>query len=212
MTQPTRLFLIRHGETEWNLQRRLQGQQDSPLTPVGLEQARSVAAELRAYVFDALYCSDLPRAVQTAGIIGAAIGRPPVPDPRLRERHYGIFEGQTVAEIQARMPAEWERYRSGGADYVVPSGESSHQAGARVLACLRDLGARHPGARVCVVTHGGGLTRVFKSVLGIPYDLRPRFSLRNTAINIFSCDDQGLALETWGAVHHLEAGPSPDDL
>ena len=103
----TEILLIRHGETLWNQQGRMQGQNDSPLTPTGLEQARKLARRLKDVAFTALYSSDLGRAHQTARCIADATGHEIIADRGLRERSFGIFEGLTNAEIQVRHPEDY---------------------------------------------------------------------------------------------------------
>src|SRR5262245_21321709 len=121
------LFLVRHGETAWNAESRFQGQQDSPLTALGIAQAEAVAAYLAAHKVNALYSSDLPRTLQTAKPIEIATGLKVVAEPALRERNLGIFEGLTRAEVEKRHAEAHAHYAARDAEYVIPNGESLQQ-------------------------------------------------------------------------------------
>lgn len=200
----TELILIRHGETEWNSQNRLQGHRDSALNHEGLRQADALAARLASVRFHALYSSDLGRALETARRIAARTGHAVVPDPRLRERGLGILEGLTREEAGQRHPEVFAGYSEGGPDYVVPEGESTAQRLAHAVECLRELGARHRGERVVAVTHGGVLSLLFRHSLGIPHHTRRTFSVLNAGWNQFDDHDGQLRLVTWGDVTHLQ--------
>jgi len=147
----TTLVLVRHGETDWNADGRLQGQTDRPLSEAGRRQARRLADELAAERVEAIYASDLARSRETAEIVAARLGLPVVLDPGLRERDWGTWEGLT--------PAERERVE------LVAESAADHQQ--RMLAALRRISARHPAGRVVVVTHGGSIRRVQAATLGV---------------------------------------------
>ena len=148
----THLTFIRHGETDWNADGRLQGQTDRPLSDYGREQARQLAEDLQGEGFDAIYSSDLSRARETAEIVGARLGLRVELDPDLREKDWGNWEGLTSVE---RDPFEFV-------------GESTEAHQERTLRALRRLSERHPGdARILVVTHGGSMRRVQASALGL---------------------------------------------
>ena len=150
----TEMFLIRHGETVWNAESRFQGHQDSPLTPRGIAQAEAAAEYLRSPMLAALYSSDLPRTLQTADPIAPATRLAIVPEPALRERNLGIFEGLTREEIAARYAEELSRYAERDPEYVVPNGESLRQLHQRGLDVMERLARRHLGESVAVVSHG----------------------------------------------------------
>ncbi|MCW5603954.1 MAG: histidine phosphatase family protein [Burkholderiales bacterium] len=200
----TQLILIRHGETVWNLERRMQGHRDSPLSEAGVRQARRLGERMRGEAFDALYSSDLGRAHRTAQSIAEATGREILVDARLRERHFGVFEGLTSAEIERDHPGEFERFRSRDPDYVVPGGESALQFYARCLACLEELVRRHAGGRIVAVTHGLVLDALYRVVHGLaPEQPRPA-PLLNASLNVFRRDGACWHCEAWGDVAHLE--------
>lgn len=146
----TTLLLVRHGETDWNADGRLQGQTDRPLSEYGRRQARQLAEELAGEEFDAIYASDLSRARETAEIVGARLGLPVALDSDLREKDWGTWEGLT--------PVERDRV-----EFV---GESTEAHQERMLRALRRISERHPDGGVLVVTHGGSMRRVQTAALG----------------------------------------------
>ena len=203
MIVSTEFIVVRHGETIWNTQKRLQGHQDSPLTPLGLQQADAVAERLTTEKFDALYSSDLPRAIRTAETIAKRIAHTILPDPRLRERNYGLFEGLTTVEIAERFPKDYQRFLARERDYQIPSGESLADKYRRVIACIEDLASRHPEQRVIIVTHGGVLSDLLRWALDIPMDRPLHFKLYNASLNTFFSEDGRWLLGTWGEIGHL---------
>ena len=185
----TEIILARHGETLWNQQGRMQGQQDSPLTETGLRQARQLAARLGRLAFSTLYASDLGRAHRTAEAIAAETGHEIVADPRLRERHFGVFEGMTNGEIRERYPADYERFASRDPHYAMPGGESAAVFHARCLTCMAEIAARHAGETVVVVAHGLVLDALYRAAVGMALD-RPRgFPLLNCSLNTFRYEE-----------------------
>lgn len=186
MKERTRVVLVRHGETVWNVEGRLQGHLDSELTPRGVAQAESVAARLRGSKPTALYSSDLGRARKTAQRIAEATGCPVTLEPRLRERGLGIFEGLDEAEISSRYPEEWRRFLTRDPDYCVPNGESSRDRVVRSRAVLEEVAARHPGSTIVLVTHGGILDGIFRFIVGLPLERPRQFKIWNAGINLIS--------------------------
>ena len=203
MSHTTRLIIIRHGETRANLEGRWQGHSDWPLTDVGVAQAVAVAQRLEGCGFSSLYSSDLGRALHTAQIIADRSGHAIATDERLRERHLGIFQGLTKAEMEARYPEEWHLYRTAGPDYAIPGGESARQRLDRNVSCLEEIGLGHPGETVVVATHGGLLIGLLCYVLGIPLEAPRRFKIWNAGLNVFSFESGSWQLDTWGDVSHL---------
>ena len=199
----TCLILLRHGETLWNLEGRYQGQMDSPLSQNGLTQAHALAARLERHPFTALYSSDLGRALQTADIIGQHTSHEIVTDPSLRERHLGIFQGLVKSEIRRKFTDEYHLFKNGGAEYVVPGGESAVQAALRMIGGLEVLAGRHGDERIVVVTHGGVASALLRHTLGIPQGAPRRFERANASWNVFWYEDQKWFLETWGDITHL---------
>jgi len=153
--------------------------------------------------FTALYSSDLGRAFQTAELIASATGHAIITDPRLRERHLGIFQGLSGEEIQRRFPAEYKLHRTVGPTYVIPGGESVEQQVARNIAYLTELAGKHAGETLVVVTHGGVLSGLFRHTFSIPFTAPRRFDFTNAGLNVFNYQDGNWFLQTWGDVSHL---------
>ena len=201
--EEARICLIRHGETAWNAELRIQGHRDLPLNGSGLAQAEALAGRLAGQRFDALYSSDLLRARQTAQPLADALGLALRLEPELRERHFGCCEGKTREEILAGDAAVAEALAARRADYVLPGGESLSQHLDRVVACLSRLARRHAGQTIAVVAHGGVLDLVYRRVHGVPME-RPRdFPLPNASINWLAVDGDRWRLDSWGDTAHL---------
>lgn len=210
-TPSTELIIVRHGETEWNIDGRMQGHADSNLTPRGLRQAEAVARRLVQESIEAIYSSDLGRAIRTAEVLGRAKGLTVIPDTRLRERNMGVFQGLTVEEMRRRFPLEYERFASRQVDYIIPDGESMRQCHERVIECLQSIADRHPGCRVAVVTHGGPLSAAFRYTMLLPVNAPRRWSLFNASINRFEVQEAKWQLALWGDLSHLDGLTSEDD-
>lgn len=199
----TELILIRHGETAWNRERRMQGQTDTPLSSVGRSQAEAVGARLARHPFAALYSSDLARAWDTAAAISRASGRDIRREPALRERTFGMFEGLTYDEMALRYPDEHARFSARDPDYAVPGGESPRQFFERSLGCLERIAAAHTGACVVVVTHGLVLDTLHRAAHGMPLDAKREAPLLNASLNTFARATDGWREIGWGDVAHL---------
>ena len=148
--EATRLTVVRHGETQWNIEGRRQGHLDSPLTAQGQAQAEALARRFTADTCAAVYSSDLGRAYKTAQAIAERTGHEIVSDQRLRERNLGVFQGLDGDEIRSRYLEEYEKHKAGGAEYAVPGGESFNDQAHRNMTCFEELGERHavPADRV----------------------------------------------------------------
>lgn len=206
----TRICAIRHGETSWNAEGRVQGQTDVPLSATGEAQARAVAAALRGERFAALYASDLARVRQTAAPAAAALGLAPQLDAALRERHYGKFETLTYAEARERHPEDYARFKAKEPDYDFGSGESLRAFYARAVGCIAGIAARHAGESVLVFTHGGVLEMARRHALGSGLASPRDFEIPNAAINWFDAGPQGWRVLAWADTGHLAA--ALDDL
>lgn len=163
---PSRLLLVRHGESTWNAGRRIQGQLDPPLSDRGLAQAQEVAERFGGHRLEALYTSDLVRARRTAELIGAVAGLEPVAEPGLREIALGEWEGKTREELIDEYPALWERWSREPDWDIVPGGEGARPFAERVTATLERLRERHPSGDVLCVTHGGVIQVAVLDVVG----------------------------------------------
>lgn len=202
---PTTLLLCRHGQSEWNAQRRVQGQ--SPLagglTEQGRWEAQQLGRRLQALDVDALYASDLLRAQETAEIVSAAISLPVQPDPRWREIDLGVWQGLTPEEVDKRWPGEQIRALD------LPRGEIGENfavLSARTLAAVMDLHAQHPGQTVAVICHGGNV-RAALMATPAPTDDGPdprRMAIPNTSVTVVQVNSAGLQATLIADVSHLD--------
>ncbi|WP_398313742.1 histidine phosphatase family protein [Zoogloea sp.] len=202
----TRICLVRHGETAWNAERRLQGHIDIPLNDIGLAQARATAASLTNQSFEAAYASDLLRARQTADAIATRCTLQPAIDARLRERHYGVFQALTYDEARARFPEDYQHFESRDPEFVFPGGgESLRQFAARIHEALHDIATRHQGGTVLVVTHGGVLDVAHRLATGKPLETPRDFTIPNAALNWIERDGVDWRLIAWAEQRHLKS-------
>lgn len=155
-----RFCLVRHGQTDWNLEGRFQGQSDVPLNRTGRGEARLLAKQLSSNSFAAIYSSDLKRAMETAEIIGEAVGETVTPDARLREINQGEWEGLFVEDIRSRNSELWERRTVNPAHFHPPGGESVSEVAKRTYAAMDDIDRLVPKGAVLIVSHGLALATI----------------------------------------------------
>jgi 2,3-bisphosphoglycerate-dependent phosphoglycerate mutase len=202
--------MVRHGETAWNAAGRVQGQLDIPLSDTGLAQARAVSRALAGEHFDVLYSSDLVRVQQTAAPTAAVLQKGIVFSERLRERHYGIFQGMTYAEARERMPEEFLRFKNKDPDYDFQTGESLQAFNLRVMSFVKEMLEKERGRNVLVFTHGGVLEVLYRYATKRGLS-RPRdFEIPNAALNRFEHAAGAWQVQCWAEVAHLAA--ALDDL
>lgn len=201
----TRVCLVRHGETAWNVERRLQGHLDVPLNQAGMRQAEALATALSGTRFDAVYCSDLSRARMTAEAASRALGHDPIFDEALRERHYGAFQGLSYTEASARFPGDYQRFMERDPGFAFPEGGESLLAfHARITTVLHRLAHRHLGCAILVVTHGGVLDIVHRIATGKRLEAKRDFEIPNAALNWVGFDDGQWRLMAWADRRHLD--------
>lgn len=208
----TRFCLIRHGETAWNLDRRLQGQLDVDLNPLGRHQAQAAATWLAGEPVDALYASDLKRAWHTAERLELTLSLPRRAAPEFRERRYGAFEGLTYEQAAERYPEAYRAFEARHADHPLPQGgESLRTLSQRVTAKIVELAETHRGQTVVIVTHGGVLDVVNRFVRRIPLEAPRDFVIPNAGLNWITEQSGRWEIEAWGHTEHLQ-GASLDEL
>lgn len=205
-SRATQICLVRHGETEWNAERRIQGQIDIGLNATGQRQAVAAGRWLKHAGICAIYSSDLKRAWTTAQAIGAELGLIPTSVPEMRERRYGVFEGLTYDEAKANHPEGYAAFEGRNADYDFKNGESLRAMFERVTGKLEALAAAHPGETIAVVLHGGVLDIINRFVRGNSLETPRDFLIPNAGINWISTLDGQWSLNTWGETDHLEPG------
>lgn len=203
----TDILLIRHGETSWNAERRLQGHLDIALNDAGQRQAAALGRALADERFDLIVASDLQRAHATAQAVAAHHGLQVHTDPRLRERGYGAFEGLLYAEIEARYPQDFASWQARNVDAVMPHGgrvaESFRMFYRRSIDAILDWAARHPDARLALVAHGGVLECAYREAQQMELATPRSFPIRNASINRFRVQDGKLEMTSWGEIDHL---------
>jgi probable phosphoglycerate mutase len=213
---PTQVLFIRHGETDWNRVKRIQGHIDIPLAQSGIEQAQRLAERLAREAgdgarLDAIYSSDLQRAQQTARPAAQLLGLAPQLVEGLRERAYGVFQGHDSQEIAQRYPDDYAHWQTRDPGFAPAGGESVRVFYHRVVHAVAAIVAAHPGGRIACVTHGGVLDCIYRYARGLSLDAPRDYALLNTSINTVQFSDDGSArVLEWADVAHL-GGQSDDD-
>lgn len=210
MIEPTRIIAIRHGETTWNVDTRIQGRLDIPLNSTGRAQAARMALALKEEPIAAVYASDLVRAWETASYLGRAHGLPVQAETGLRERGFGDFEGKTFAEIEALLPEQSMRWRKRDPEFAPAGGESLLELNRRVVEAAERLAARHPGELIALVGHGGVMDVLYRAATRLHIQAPRTWTLGNAAINRLLWTPQGFSLVGWADTQHLE-GQALDD-
>lgn len=205
-----KLCIVRHGETAWNAEGRVQGQLDIPLSDTGHAQARAVAQVLAHEAFDAVYSSDLARVRQTAAPTAALLGKQVLLSESLRERHYGMFQGITYLEAKERLPADFARFKARDPAYDFQGGESLQAFNDRVLRFFDDLLKREKERSVLVFTHGGVLEMLYRHATGRGLSTPRDFEIPNAALNRLEHAAGAWTVRSWAEVEHLSA--ALDDL
>lgn len=162
------LILIRHGQTDWNLEGRYQGKRDVPLNDAGLVQAAQLADQLAGQRFSAIFSSPLQRASITAEIVARRLGLPVILEPRLREIDQGDWEGRLLSDVRQEYAAIWQQQKADPTDHRAPNGESVREVAQRMAAAADEIARLHPNGRVLVVSHGLALATLFCQAQGIP--------------------------------------------
>jgi probable phosphoglycerate mutase len=183
---------------------RIQGHLDIPLNDTGLWQARQLARALADEPVAAIYTSDLQRARATAQAVADTTGAPLTPEPDLRERSFGHFQGRTFAQIEAELPEDALRWRKRDPHYAPEGGESLTSLRTRIDSTVHRLAARHPGELVVLVAHGGVLDVIYRLATGQDIQAPRTWQLANAGINRLLWTPQGLSLVGWADTQHLD--------
>jgi probable phosphoglycerate mutase len=202
--EPTRVVLLRHGQTAWNAEQRIQGQLDVALDDTGRRQALRLAQALADEPCAAVYSSDLLRARETAAPLAAQAGLAIVTDAGLRERGFGDFEGRTYAEIEQRWPEQALRWRRREPDFGPGGGETLAAFYRRSVDAALRLASAHAGAAIVIVAHGGVLDCLYRAAAGIGLQDARTWQLGNAAINRLLWTPQGFSIVGWGDRAHLD--------
>ena len=209
--EPTRIIAIRHGETAWNVNARIQGQLDIGLNETGRWQAHRVALALAGEPIQAIYSSDLLRAWDTALSIANATGLAVQTVEGLRERGFGMFEGKTFQEIEAAWPEEALRWRKRDPDFEPEGGESLVAMRERIIQITHALAAQHPGEQILMVAHGGVMDVLYRAATRQEIQAPRTWGLGNATINRLLWTPEGLSLVGWADTQHLDDDEALDE-
>jgi 2,3-bisphosphoglycerate-dependent phosphoglycerate mutase len=208
--EATRIVAVRHGETVWNAEMRMQGQLDTALSERVRWQAARAAEALAGEGIEAIVASDLARAYDTAAAIAAVVGLPITTDVGLRERCFGVFEGHTYAEIDARWPDQAARWRRHEPAFGPEGGETLIEFNARAVAAVTRIAAAAGGRTTLVVSHGGVLDCLYRAASGLALGAPRTWELGNAAINRLLFTGERFTLVGWSDTAHLD-GATLDD-
>ncbi len=207
----TRIIAIRHGETAWNVDTRLQGHLDIALNARGRWQASRAALALQGETLDVIYASDLSRARDTAQAIAGADGQAVHTTPGLRERNFGMLQGQTHAEIEMNWPEDALRWRQRDPQWTPEGGESLVVFYARVVQTLAELAAQHVGQQMVLVAHGGVLDMLYRAATGQDLQAPRTWNLGNATLNRLLWTPEALTLVGWADSRHLDEAEMLDE-
>lgn len=200
----TKIILVRHGETVWNVEMKYQGHSDIALTPKGQEQARKVGARLAREKIDAVYASDLSRAQFTAEQIAKRHNLQVVVVPEFREISFGEWEGLSYNSISTKWPEQMEKFYTLTDELEIPGGETFRQVKARAIEALKRVVNSHPDQTIVIVSHGGTIRTILCAIMNIHLNHLWNIQQANTAVNILNYyDDNKVMVELVNDVHHL---------
>ena len=207
----TVLTMVRHGETTWNAEGRIQGHLDLPLSATGMAQAAAIGRRLGGESFDAVLSSDLERALQTARPIVGHPGQAILRDARLRERHLGVLQGLTGEEAAIRQSQAWGVFKARNPESVLEGGETLGEFSQRVVGLINELLTTHVGQRLLLVTHGGVLDAAYRHATAMPLNALRNFPIYNASINVLRHRGGIWTVESWGDISHLPQVLAMDD-
>jgi len=211
MTNVQNFVIIRHGETKWNTERKLQGQANSDLTRLGLKQTELVSNALKDEKFDFFFSSDLKRCQITSEIINKHHSKEIIYDQRLRERDFGILQGMTKEMIKNEQKEVYGIYKTGSINFAVPEGEGVEEFFNRTMDFFDDVLKNFSEKKSLIVTHGGILDCLIRKTTGMSLDAPRCFSIYNTSVNRFSVRNGKWKLVSWGDLSHLNSELTIDD-
>ena len=202
----TRFCLVRHGETDWNAARRLQGHTDIDLNARGLAQADQMARALKKInlQFDVLYTSDLQRAAKTALAIEQLFNTAAIRNIQLRERHLGALQGLTTDEAPIREPDLWKSHLSRNTEENLRNGESIQQFSERIKRALEKIRTDHSGKTILLVSHGGALDMMYRVASNQALDAEKAVTVPNASLNWISHDGHSWKVDSWAYTSHLD--------
>ncbi|MYC29813.1 MAG: histidine phosphatase family protein [Chloroflexi bacterium] len=197
------VYIVRHGETLWNAEGRIQGHTDIELSERGREQAKMVERRLSGIRFDVAYSSDMRRTTQTAQTILGGGDTPLNSIPELREYNKGVFEGLTAEEYRQKYPELYEASLINDPDFAPPGGETIRQCQARMAGFVRSLRERHLNEDVLVVGHGGSLRSAIVALLGLPLEANWKFVMHNCALSLIRTYEDNAVMHLYNDTSHM---------
>lgn len=208
----TKITIVRHGETEWNVAQRLQGHSDSQLTTKGLKQAELLANTIKYRKFDRIISSDLGRAIETTSIIAEHIRAKRILNKQLRERSFGVMEGMPIGDVKVQLPDVYKNYIERNSSYQIPNGESLVDFSSRIINAYLEIAEQFEGESLLTIAHGGVLDCIIRHIFSIDLDLPRVFSLFNTSVNTIEIENQRFKLIEWGNMDHIQTGKALDEI
>lgn len=199
----TKIFLIRHGETEWNKIGKLQGSSDVDLSPEGIRQARLLAEHAPFKSVDAIYSSDLTRALKTAEVLAEKFNLPVIKNSGLRETSFGTWEGRYLNDLAKENPQGFENFFTSPDKVRPPQGETFLQSQARIMNALNAIIADNEGKNIIVVSHGAAIRLIICAALEIPISKMWAIAQHNMALNILNFADEIFSVELLNGILHL---------
>ncbi len=199
----TEFYVVRHGETSWNAEARIQGHTDVPLTEKGIDQARRAGRKLADESFDVVYASDLARAFVTGEEIAAPHGLKVVPTPLLREANLGEWQGMTLKEVAERYPEQHAEYVKDSIGHRPPGAERLEEVIERCREFIAMAVERHPEERLAVAAHGGSVRGLLAAALGLGPELYRRIRMDNGSITVFDVVGDRATLRLLNDTCHL---------
>lgn len=200
----TKIYFIRHGESDWNIISKVQGQKNSLLTDKGKEQAKKIAKRLKNHKIDVIYSSDLTRAHETAIAIGNEKNIEPITNPNLQEMNFGIWEGMLFSDIEVKYEEDYLKWRQCPEFLEIPEGETLKSLEERVGKEIREIIKNHQGENILVVSHGTALKTMILSLLDISLDNYKNLAMGNVSLSIVEVRDHNNVLLTYNDTSHLE--------
>ena len=197
-------YIVRHGQTNWNILGKTQGHGNSDLTPKGENQALELSKAIKEYPIDYIYSSDLGRAVQTAEIIGSTIGVDVIQTPSLREMGFGDWEGLLIEEIKKDHAKTYETWRNQPHLVNIPNGETLHIIKDRVDAFIKELNEKYDNKHILLVSHSVTVRVMLLSFLNSGVENIYRIKQDNTALNIVECRDYGPVVIKMNDTSHMK--------
>lgn len=208
----TKVLFVRHGETNWNIEGRCQGNVDVPLSPIGQAQAASVAERLASKKIAAIYSSDLSRASETATAIAEKHSLPVQIAPALREIAFGDWEGNRFAELKDKHPDIMQIFNDRPGDVRIPNAETLSQVQDRAYRTVLDVVEKHADETIIIVSHGVALRTILCAALDVDLNKAWSFKLKNTAISTLVFHEDKIFLSSINDAHHLDDASAPENV